>query len=85
MYAFPNRQPLPIWLLLPLVKTPYSCRYSLNPGRYVGVVIEEDGKTEEEFIESLSALQTELQTLNDEAQTLSTVISHNVQELTGDE
>ena len=23
--------------------------YSLNPGRYVGVVIEEDGKTEEEF------------------------------------
>jgi type I restriction enzyme M protein len=24
--------------------------YSLNPGRYVGVVIEEDGKTEEEFI-----------------------------------
>jgi len=49
------------------------------------VVIEEDGKTEEEFIESLSALQTELQTLNDEAQTLSTVISHNVQELTGDE
>ena len=25
--------------------------YSLNPGRYVGVVIEEDGKTEEEFID----------------------------------
>src|SRR4029079_18865368 len=23
--------------------------YSLNPGRYVGVVLEEDGKTEEEF------------------------------------
>ena len=28
--------------------------YSLNPGRYVGVVIEEDGKTEEEFIELIS-------------------------------
>ena len=27
--------------------------YSLNPGRYVGVVIEEDGKTEEEFISDL--------------------------------
>ena len=27
--------------------------YSLNPGRYVGVVIEEDGKTEEEFIADL--------------------------------
>ena len=24
--------------------------WSLNPGRYVGVVIEDDGKTEEEFL-----------------------------------
>jgi type I restriction enzyme M protein len=24
--------------------------YSLNPGRYIGVVIEEDGKTEDDFI-----------------------------------
>ena len=31
--------------------------YSLNPGRYVGVVIEEDGKTEEEFIEEISEHQ----------------------------
>ena len=30
--------------------------YSLNPGRYVGVVIEEDGKTEEEFICDLLSL-----------------------------
>ena len=29
--------------------------YSLNPGRYVGVVIEEDGKTEEEFIEEIAS------------------------------
>ena len=28
--------------------------YSLNPGRYVGVVIEEDGKTEEEFISDVA-------------------------------
>ena len=31
--------------------------YSLNPGRYVGVVIEEDGKTEEEFIEEILKLE----------------------------
>jgi len=27
--------------------------YSMNPGRYVGVVIEEDGKTEEEFLDEI--------------------------------
>jgi type I restriction enzyme M protein len=31
--------------------------YSLNPGRYVGVVIEEDGKTEEEFVAELLAMK----------------------------
>ena len=35
--------------------------YSLNPGRYVGVVIEEDGKTEEEFIADLAELEDELE------------------------
>ena len=34
--------------------------YSLNPGRYVGVVIEEDGKTEEEFIADIATLGDEL-------------------------
>ena len=39
--------------------------YSLNPGRYVGVVIEEDGKTEEEFIDGDSrANDDELEALN---------------------
>ena len=38
--------------------------YSLNPGRYVGVVIEEDGKTEEEFIEEMLAMNEELAKLN---------------------
>jgi hypothetical protein len=38
--------------------------YSLNPGRYVGVVIEEDGKTEEEFVEQLVSIQNQLDELN---------------------
>jgi len=58
--------------------------YSLNPGRYVGIVIEEDGKTEEEFIDGLSAMQSELESLNTEAESLATVIGHNVRQLTGE-
>ena len=38
--------------------------YSLNPGRYVGVVIEEDGLTEEEFIENMDEMKNELNALN---------------------
>jgi type I restriction enzyme M protein len=34
--------------------------WSLNPGRYVGVVIEEDGLTEEQFLEFLSQKQKQL-------------------------
>ena len=59
--------------------------YSLNPGRYVGVVIEEDGKTEEEFIEELLGIQEELDTLNLAAKTLENVIGHNLKQLAGDE
>lgn len=58
--------------------------FSLNPGRYVGVVIEEDGKTEEEFIEDLSGIQTELDVLNKDSQALQKLISYNLQQLTGD-
>ncbi|MEW5746463.1 MAG: class I SAM-dependent DNA methyltransferase [Nitrospirota bacterium] len=58
--------------------------YSLNPGRYVGVVIEEDGKTEEEFIEELLAMNDELTRLNDEARTLEKVIAHNIRQIAGD-
>ena len=58
--------------------------YSLNPGRYVGVVIEEDGKTEEEFIEEMLAIQVELDGLNKGAQGLGDVISHNLKQLAGD-
>lgn len=52
--------------------------YSLNPGRYVGVVIEEDGKTEEEFVSDLLQMESEFQLLNSEADELSKIISHNL-------
>jgi len=59
--------------------------YSLNPGRYVGVVIEEDGKTEEEFIEELSNIDKELSGLNQSAVALQATIAANIRQLTGDE
>ncbi|MEA5508564.1 class I SAM-dependent DNA methyltransferase [Crocosphaera sp. UHCC 0190] len=58
--------------------------FSLNPGRYVGVVIEEDGKTEEEFIEELLAMNQQLETLNEEAIALADVIGVNIKALTED-
>jgi type I restriction enzyme M protein len=59
--------------------------YSLNPGRYVGVVIEEDGKTEEEFLADLIAMNEELATLTSSARELGQVISANIKLLTGEE
>jgi type I restriction enzyme M protein len=59
--------------------------YSLNPGRYVGVVIEEDGKTEEEFLAEILGLNAELERLNGEAHLLEGIIGHNVRQLVGDE
>ena len=58
--------------------------YSLNPGRYVGVVIEEDGKTEEEFIADLLGMNEELTRLNDEARGLEMVISNNTRQIAGE-
>jgi len=58
--------------------------YSLNPGRYVGVVIEEDGKTEEEFIEELLAMHDELTQLNEQAREFEMVIAHNVRQVAED-
>jgi type I restriction enzyme M protein len=55
--------------------------YSLNPGRYV---VEEEGKTEEEFIEEMIALNNELSKLNKEAKELEGVINHNIRQITGD-
>ena len=59
--------------------------YSLNPGRYVGVVIEEDGKSEEEFIAELLAMNEELSGLNNAARGLEAVIAHNIVQIAGEE
>ncbi|MDO6746701.1 type I restriction-modification system subunit M [Gilvimarinus sp. 1_MG-2023] len=58
--------------------------YSLNPGRYVGVVIEEDGKTEEEFIDSIMALNQNLVDLSAEATNLQKTINKNIYALVGE-
>jgi len=52
--------------------------YSLNPGRYVGVVIEEDGMTEEEFGEEVLMLHQRLQGLDAKAQGLQQMINANL-------
>jgi type I restriction enzyme M protein len=57
--------------------------YSLNPGRYVGVVIEEDGKTEEGFIAELSEMTDELSNLSKVARAQEEVIQANVAQITG--
>jgi type I restriction enzyme M protein len=58
--------------------------YSLNPGRYVGVVIEEDGKTEAEFLEELLSLHEQLSRSDIEATGLAKAIAHNLEALTRD-
>lgn len=55
--------------------------YSLNPGRYVGVVIEDDGMTEEEFAETMKADHDELKSLNAKAETLMVEIDENMKNL----
>ncbi|WP_457353520.1 N-6 DNA methylase [Roseateles sp. P5_D6] len=59
--------------------------WSLNPGRYVGVVIEEDGKTEEEFLADLAAARDQLQELSDAAGVLQRTIAANVSAVLGEE
>ncbi len=58
--------------------------YSLNPGRYVDVVIEEDGKSEEEFIAELLAMNDELAQLNEDAERLKSAIACNVAKMVGE-
>jgi len=55
--------------------------YSLNPGRYVGVVIEDDGMTADQFKESLSGLNEEFKQLNEEAKELEAQIEKNLDSL----
>ena len=52
--------------------------HSLNPGRYVGVVIEEDGKTEEEFISEILTLSDQLDDLATSAGQLNKVVMKNI-------
>lgn len=58
--------------------------YSLNAGRYVGVVIEDDGMTSEKFKETMLKLNDELSNLNSLAKELEDEISLNLKELFGD-
>ena len=58
--------------------------YSLNAGRYVGVVIEDDGMTEAEFKETMLGLNTELSSLNAEAKELEDKIAANIKALFGE-
>ena len=55
--------------------------YSLNPGRYVGVVIEDDGMTVDEFKAEMLLLNEELAKLNSEAQQLENKITDNLKGL----
>ena len=58
--------------------------YSLNAGRYVGVVIEDDGMTEEEFKDTILSLNAELTTLNAQAKELEQQITANLAGLFGE-
>ena len=59
--------------------------YSLNAGRYVGVVIEDDGMTESEFADTMKSLHSEFNQLNVEALKLQAEIETNMKELFGEE
>ncbi len=55
--------------------------WSLNSGRYVGVVIEEDGLTEEEFFAEMNERQASLNLLNEKARLLENTISQNLKSI----
>lgn len=57
--------------------------YSLNAGRYVGVVIEDDGLTAEEFKTEMLSLSSELAALNAEAKAIEDAINANIAGLFG--
>lgn len=54
--------------------------WSLNPGRYVGVVIEEDGLTEEEFLEEMRQRHDSLFNLDAKSKRLAEQIENNFKE-----
>ena len=52
--------------------------WSMNPGRYVGVVIEEDGLTEEEFLAEMKERHSKIDFLNLKAKELEDIINQNL-------
>ena len=58
--------------------------WSLNAGRYVGVVVEDDGMTEQEFKNHMKSLNAEFVKLCDEAKSLENAITENIKGLFGD-
>ena len=59
--------------------------WSLNAGRYVGVVIEDDGMTESEFRDEMLSLNSDFSKLSAEAGDLREEIKKNMVELFGEE
>lgn len=57
--------------------------YSLNPGRYVGVVIEDDGMTEEEFKEKMLSLNSEYTNLIKSVSEVELSLNRKIKELLG--
>lgn len=55
--------------------------YSLNPGRYVGVVIEEDGLTEEEFLAEMKERHSLFKSLSSDSRELENLIESNFLEI----
>ena len=58
--------------------------YSLNAGRYVGVVIEDDGMTEEEFKGTMLGLNADFTALSAEAKKLEEQITNSIKALFGE-
>lgn len=58
--------------------------YSLNAGRYVGIVIQEDGMTEKEFRDTIIDLNMQLNILSKETQVLEDKISKELINILGD-
>ena len=58
--------------------------YSLNAGRYVGVAVEDDGLSEEEFREEMLGLNEKFNRLSDETKKLESKITMLVETLLGE-
>ena len=56
----------------------------MQDGRYVGVVIEDDGLTPEEFKEEMCSLNAEFTALSAEAKILEELIANNLKGLLGE-